>query len=113
MADALPRTKTTLTARADWRAWSAGVNLARFGSFRAVQVASEQVFGPITTIDLTLDYAVNSRLKVGLSVLNLSDAYPDKIADRALTQGGGIQYPEVGGVGTNGREYVLRLSSRF
>ncbi|WP_343699006.1 TonB-dependent receptor [Caulobacter sp.] len=113
IADALPRNKATLTARGDWRAWSAGLNLARFGSFRAVQVLSEQVFGPVTTVDLTLDYAISPRLKVGVSVLNLGDAYPDKIAERALTQGGGIQYPEVGGLGTNGREYVLRLSSRF
>ena len=113
IADALPRNKTTLTARGEWRAWSGGVNLARFGAFRAVQVASQQAFSPVTTVDLTLDYAISPRLKVGLSVLNVGDTYPDKIRDRALTQGGGIQYPEVGGIGTNGREYVLRLSSRF
>lgn len=113
LTKAIPRNKAILTARLDWRALSVSANLARSGSFRAIQVAGEQTYNPVTTLDLTLDYALNRRLSIGVGVLNVGDAFPDKIADRALTQGGSIAYPEVGGVGTNGREYYVRVSSRF
>ncbi len=113
LTSALPRTKATLGGRLDWRSWTFGADVANFGSFRAIQVVSEQTYNPVTTVDLTVDYAITPKIKIGLGVLNVGDAFPDKIADRALTQGGGLQYPEVGGIGTNGREYYLRVSSRF
>jgi iron complex outermembrane receptor protein len=56
---------------------------------------------------------VTDRFSLGLGVLNLTDAYPHKIADRALSQGGGLLYPEVGAVGTNGREYYARATVHF
>jgi len=113
LTTALPRTKATFSGQLAWRDITFGMDVADFGSFRAIQVVNEQTYGSVTTVDLTLDYAVTPRLKIGVGVLNLTDAFPDKIADRALTQGGGLQYPEVGGIGTNGREWFVRLSSRF
>jgi iron complex outermembrane receptor protein len=50
---------------------------------------------------------------LGVGVLNAGNAYPDKIVDRALSQGGSYQYPEVGAIGTNGREYFVRASLDF
>lgn len=113
LAKATARTKATLSSRFDWRQWTVSIDLARFGSFRAVQVAGEQTYGPVTTVDLSIDYAVTPRVTLGLGVLNLGHAYPDMIADRARTQGGSIAYPEVGGVGTNGREFFARLRAKF
>jgi iron complex outermembrane receptor protein len=108
-----PQNKTTLAARLEWRGLTVNANLARFGPFRTISVATEQTFSPVTTADLAIDYALTSSLTLGAGVLNVGDVYPDKIVDRALSQGGSTQYPEVGAVGTNGREYFVRLTSRF
>ena len=113
LTKAQPQNKFTLSARAVIGRWSLDADLARFGPFRAIQVAGEQTYAPVTTLDLQAAYAVTDHLSIGAGVLNLGDAYPDKIADRALSQGGSIQYPEVGAVGTNGREYFVRLTGRF
>ena len=113
LTKAQPQNKTTLAARLEWRNLSVNANVARFGPFRTISVATEQTFSPVTTVDLAVDYALTANLKLGAGVLNLGDVYPDKIIDRALSQGGSTQYPEVGAVGTNGREYFLRLTSLF
>lgn len=113
LTKAQPQNKFTLSARLVWECWTLDANLVRNGPFRAVQVAGEQTYNPVTTLDLVADYAFTPRLKLGVGVLNVGDAYPDKIADRALTQGGSLLYPEVGAVGTNGREYFVRISGRF
>lgn len=46
-------------------------------------------------------------------VINATDEYPDKVIERALNQGGSLQYTETGGLGTEGREYFLRLAMQF
>jgi iron complex outermembrane receptor protein len=108
-----PQNKTTLAARLEWRGLAVNANVGRFGPFRTISVAQEQTFSPVTTVDLAVDYALTANLTLGAGILNLGDVYPDRIVDRALSQGGSTQYPEVGAVGTNGREYFVRLTSRF
>jgi iron complex outermembrane recepter protein len=110
LTTAQPRDKLTASSRLDWGAFSFNADVVRFGSFKAVSLVAEQVYSPVTTVDLTADFHVGKRFTFGIGVLNLGNVYPDKIADRAVAQGGSIQYPEVGGIGTNGREYFARAS---
>lgn len=88
-------------------------NLVRFGEFKAVSVLSPQTYGAETTIDLSAEVRATDRFSFAPGVLNLTDAFPDKIADRALSQGGGLMYPEVGALGTNGREFYARATMNF
>ena len=61
--------------------------------------------------DILRRYLTWTGLSVRL-VSNITDI-DDKIIDRALSQGGSLQYPEVGGLGTNGREYYARATVSF
>ena len=52
-------------------------------------------------------------LRLSVGVINATDAYPDKIAQRALLQGGSLMYSEAGGLGSDGREYYARIWAGF
>ncbi|HWI85761.1 MAG TPA: TonB-dependent receptor [Sphingomonas sp.] len=110
---AQPKDKLTLGGRIDVGPLGLDATVVRFGHFTAISVLNPQTYGAVTTVDVAADYRVAARLALGLGILNLTNAYPDKIADRALTQGGGLLYPEVGALGTNGREYYVRATWRF
>lgn len=113
LTTAQPEDKIIGAARLDTGVFGLNVNATRFGSFKAFSVVQEQVFSPTTTVDVTLEMQVAKAFTLGLGVLNAGDAYPDKAVDRALSQGGSYQYPEVGAIGTNGREYYVRASFAF
>nr|ART38482.1 G170 [uncultured bacterium] len=110
---AQPKDKLTASARVDVDAFTLNADVVRFGEFTAISVLNPQTYGAVTTVDLTAEFRASDRFTFALGVLNLNDAYPDKIIDRNLTQGGGLLYPEVGAVGTNGREYYARATVRF
>lgn len=110
LTTAQPRDKLTAAGRIEKGPVAIGLDVTRFGRFKAVSLIAEQSFAPAVTVDLTADVRIGRRLSLGIGLLNLTDAYPDKIVDRALSQGGSIQYPEVGGIGTNGRELFARAT---
>lgn len=110
LTTAQPEDKIIGSAQLDAGIFGLNVNATRFGSFKAFAVLQEQVFSPTTTFDITAEARVAERFTLGIGVLNAGNAYPDKIVDRALSQGGSYQYPEVGAIGTNGREYFVRAS---
>jgi iron complex outermembrane receptor protein len=85
----------------------------RQGAYRSFNVLTEQTFGAKTTFDLTADYDLTSRVTLTAGVINLTDAYPDKNTERALNQGGSLQYGEAGGIGIDGREYFARVKVTF
>ncbi len=113
LTTAQPRDKLTAAARIDAGAMTFNADVVRFGRFKAISLVEEQAFSPVTTMDLTADIRVAPRFTLGLGVLNIGNAYPEKIVDRSISQGGSYQYPEVGGLGTNGREYFARVSATF
>jgi iron complex outermembrane receptor protein len=113
LTTAQPKDKVTLNANLQAGAVTVDANVVRFGEFTAVSVLSPQTYGAETTIDLSAEIRAGERLAFGFGVLNLTDAFPDKIADRALSQGGGLLYPEVGALGTNGREFYARATLNF
>lgn len=110
---AQPKDKLTLAGRVEAGPITLDANIVRFGEFTAISVLNPQTYGAVTTVDLSAEVRVADRLSFAIGVLNLTNAYPDMIADRALSQGGGLLYPEVGAVGTNGREYYARATLRF
>ena len=113
LTTAQPEDKLVLNTRVEWRAWSATLDVSRFGSFRSVPVVQEQQFGASITVDLGLSYQLNERLSLEGGVINATDEYPERIAERALLQGGSLQYTETGAIGVDGREYFLRLRTRL
>lgn len=113
LTTAQPKDKLTMNASLQAGAVTFDANLVRFGEFTAVSVVSPQTYGAETTIDLSAEVRATENFSFSLGVLNLTDAFPDKIADRALSQGGGLLYPEVGALGTNGREFYARATMNF
>ena len=113
LTTAQPKDKVTLNGNLAIGSVTLDANLVRFGQFTAVSVLAPQTYGAVTSIDLSAEVRANERFSFQFGVLNLTDAFPDKIADRALSQGGGLLYPEVGAVGTNGREFYARATMNF
>ncbi|WCM29490.1 TonB-dependent receptor [Sphingomonas sp. QA11] len=113
LTTAQPQDKITASGSVVLGAFTLNADVVRFGSFKAVSLVAEQVFAPVTTLDLSGTFRVAPGFAMTFGVLNLGNAYPDKIIDRALSQGGSLQYPEVGGLGTNGREYYARVTMSF
>ncbi|MES2056825.1 MAG: TonB-dependent receptor [Pseudomonadota bacterium] len=110
---AQPKDKLALAARIDAGAFGLSAALVRFGSFTTTSVLTPQTYGAVTSIDLTAELKVAERFRFGIGILNLTNAYPDKTVERALTQGGGLLYPEAGAIGTNGREFFARATMTF
>lgn len=113
LAFAQPRDKLNVAGSLDFGSFDVGAAVTRFGSFRFVPVTTEQRFGPEWTADLTANFHVADGFEFGAGVLNLFDAFADKVAERALTQGGSLPYPEAGGLGFRGREFFARATVRF
>lgn len=113
LTKAQPQNKITVGGRLEWERWTASLDLTRYGPFRYIAVAAEQTYDPRVVADLIVDFDATETLRIGAGVLNITDAHPERVADRALTQGGSLQYPEVGGLGMNGREYFVRVARRF
>ena len=113
LTEAQPEDKLTFNSMQSWGAWQLRVDVTRFGEYRNVPVLVEQQYGAATTVDLGVDYDITPSLRLSVGVLNATDAYPDKIAQRALLQGGSLQYSEAGGLGTDGREYYARFWAGF
>jgi iron complex outermembrane receptor protein len=116
LTDAQPSTKMNAAA-----AWSIGryeltLNVTRFGSFRYVPSTApankDQSFGAKAVADLTAGVHLTDALLLSGGVLNLTDTYNDRVS--AAFQGGtGLQYPEAGGIGFEGRQYFLRITASF
>lgn len=113
LTEAQPEDKLTLSSVQSWGDWRVRLDVTRFGEYRNVPVIEEQKYGAVTTLDVGVDYSISPSWRLSIGVLNANDAYPDKIAQRALLQGGSLQYSESGGMGTDGREYYARVWAGF
>jgi iron complex outermembrane receptor protein len=113
LTQAQPEDKVTFSSLQSWSAWQLRVAVTRFGEYRNVPVLQEQQYGAATTVDVGVDYDITPSLRLSVGVLNATDEYPDKIAQRALLQGGSLQYSEAGGLGVDGREYYARFWTGF
>jgi len=107
-----------ITGALNWSFGDFGLefDVVRFGSFRVVPstapVNQDQQFGPKTVLNLLGDVRINGTLSLDGGIQNLTDTYNDRVS--AAFQGGtGLQYPEGGGVGFEGRQYFLRVTARY
>lgn len=110
---AQPEDKLTFTSMQSWGNWQLRLGVTRFGEYRNVPVTTEQTYGAATTLDVGVDYDITKSLRLSVGVINATDEYPDKIAERALLQGGSLLYSEAGGLGADGREYYARIWAGF
>ena len=113
LTEAQPADKLTLSSVQSWGDWRMRLDVTRFGQYRNVPVIDEQTYGAVTAVDLGIDYDFSRSLRFSVGVINATDAFPDKIAQRAQLQGGSLQYSESGGLGTDGREYYARVWAGF
>lgn len=110
---AQPEDKLTVAGRVEAGSVSVNADLVRFGKFTTTSVLTPQTYGAATTLDLAVEVRAGDTMRFALGVLNATDAFPDKTNERALTQGGGLLYPEAGAIGTNGREFYARATVEF
>ena len=66
-------------------------------------------FPGATTLDLSAAWRANEALTITGGVLNATDEYPARVPGEIT----GRPYSEFDSVGVNGREYYLRLSTKF
>ena len=109
LTDAQPRSKALLNAEAEWRGWTAALDLADFGAYRTPTAVGDQVLDGATSADISVSYSPNAALTFTLGVLNATDAYPARLAGDAT----GRPYSEADPLGFNGREYFLRATAQF
>jgi iron complex outermembrane receptor protein len=109
LIDGQPRNKTTVNLVYSHGPWRAGADVVRYGGFHVVAVATEQVFGPATTLDLTLSREFPHGLTAQAGVLNVTDQHGDTIIGAT----DGRRYVEAGGVGLSGMTWFAGLTSRF
>ena len=99
---------------------SATLNNARFGTVtwqHASDPDKDQTFAPRIVTDLNAEYRLNDTIRLGASINNLLNVYPEKIDNKGdvLTDlGGRFQYPwEVNQFGFNGATGAVRLRLSF
>jgi len=106
-----PRDKATFNTTLRWDALTINVDATAFGSHRIPNPlgGGNREAGGNTSIDLSLSYRINSVFTLSAGVLNLTDAYPERIIGEPT----GRPFSEVDPLGVNGREYFARVGARF
>jgi iron complex outermembrane recepter protein len=107
-----PKTKVISSGRYAVGPWAAEVTGTRYSAYRydvgnipnVVQANGnvDQEFSPETYIDLLLSYNIRENVRLGLSVQNLLDRYPDKYVDGNRSSGIN-QYSFIAPNGASGR----------
>jgi iron complex outermembrane receptor protein len=109
LSDGQPRNKVTLAVELALGPWRVTADGVRYGEYRAAPLGVDQVFGSVSTLDLSLARQIGGRLTVQGGVNNVTDQYTDHVIGAT----DGRIYTEAGGVGFEGRSYYLQLSTRF
>jgi iron complex outermembrane receptor protein len=106
-----PHDKAILNTTLRWDALTINADLTVFGDHRITNPlggGNREAQGQ-TSLDLSLSYRLNPAFTLSAGVLNLTDAYPERIAGEMT----GRPFSEVDPLGVNGREYFVRLGARF
>ncbi|MES2095619.1 MAG: TonB-dependent receptor [Pseudomonadota bacterium] len=109
LVDSQPLSKITANLGLTLDAFHLNANVVNYGPFRAAPLGTVQRFGAKTQIDLTLGIDAGAQTRFDIGVLNLTDAYPDRV----IGQTDGRIYTEAGGLNFNGREFFARFSIRY
>jgi iron complex outermembrane recepter protein len=117
-----PKTKVILSGRYSLGPWAAEVTGTRYSSYRynvgnipnVVQANGnvDQEFSPETYVDLLVSYNIRESLRLGVSVQNLLDRYPDKYVDGNRSSGIN-QYSFIAPNGAAGRFILVDANWSF
>ena len=117
-----PNSRANLTLDYQFGPFAAVLHENYYGTFRDQNDYPGQLFSASWTTDLDLAYTVWRNITVAIGGKNITNEYPDKIANSPSntvysTTGGlidGEVYPRTGGpFGFNGAFYYLRLAAKF
>ncbi|MEM6770401.1 MAG: TonB-dependent receptor, partial [Bacteroidota bacterium] len=112
LTSARPNSKIAVGLNLDLGKFSAALNNTQFGKVNSP--TSGQEFGGKVITDLLLNYDVAVNFRIGITVNNLLDVYPDRIDINLDPFGSRLQYPwRVSQFGFNGRYMKLRASYDF
>lgn len=109
LTDAQPRNKVTLGGDLELGRWRLFADLVRYGKYRAAPLGPTQVFGSKLSLDISAAYDLTDRVRLHAGVINVADEYPDRV----VGSNDGRPFTEAGGLGVDGREYFLRISTRW
>lgn len=109
VADGQPRVKALVNAELSWGDFSFTADVVDFGTHVVSLRTGSTRFPGATTLDLSGAWRVNNALTITAGVLNATDEYPARVPGEIT----GRPYSEFDSVGVNGREYYLRLSTKF
>ena len=117
-----PKTKVILSGRYTLGPWAAELTGTRYSSYRynvgnipnVVQANGnvDQEFSPETYVDLLVSYNIRENLRLGVSVQNLLDRYPDKYVDGNRSSGIN-QYSFIAPNGASGRFVLVDANWSF
>lgn len=107
LLDAQIQSKLTAAADLEWGRWDFSVNAARFGQWRSP--STSQTFGSEILVDLGLGFDLTDTVNLRAGAINVADNFPDRVVPDV----DGRPYSEGGGLGSDGREYFLRLQATF
>jgi iron complex outermembrane receptor protein len=117
-----PKTKIILNGRYSLGPWAAELTGTRYSSYRynvgnipnVVQANGnvDQEFSPETYVDLLVSYNIRESLRLGVSVQNLLDRYPDKYVDGNRSSGIN-QYSFIAPNGASGRFILVDANWSF
>lgn len=107
---AQPRDKAVLNTALQWGAIDFNVDLTKFGTMTTLSPAGATIdVEGKASLDLSLSYSIGAHFRITAGVLNAADTYPERIAGEMT----GRPYSEFDPLGFNGREYFVRLGTRF
>ena len=109
LTDAQPRNKVTLGGDLELGRWRLFADLVRYGKYTAAPLGPSQVFGAKFSLDVSAAYDLTDRVRLHAGVINAGDEYPDRV----VGSNDGRPFTEAGGLGVDGREYFLRISTRW
>jgi iron complex outermembrane recepter protein len=117
-----PNNRVNLTADYQWGPLAVALHENYYGTFRDENDYPGQLFSAKFTTDLDVSFNVWRNLTVAVGGKNITNTYPDKIANSSTntvysTTGGlidGEVYPRTGGpFGFNGAFYYVRLAAKY
>ena len=117
-----PNHRANLNVDYTWGPFTAVLHENYYGTFRDENDYAGQLFSAKWTTDLDLAYNVWRNVTVAVGGKNITNTYPDKIANstanKVYPQTGGLVdgevYPRTGGpFGFNGAFYYFRLAAKF
>ncbi|MEM9930420.1 MAG: TonB-dependent receptor, partial [Bacteroidota bacterium] len=112
LTSARPNTKVALGLNFDFDKFGVALNNTFFGE--VTSPTSGQEFGSKIVTDLLINYDVADNFRIGITINNLLDVYPDRIDGELDPFGYRLQYPwRVSQFGFNGRYLKARASYNF